>query len=291
MIPGNPSAVAREYIEHGKSETCPIVDMHGHFGPLRAGYLPSQPVEKLRRRLKRCGVKRLVCSAHDGLFGDLEGANEALQEAILQYPDTFLGYWVVNPHFHESIANAGAAYEQSQGFVGFKLAPDYHNYPVDGERYAPVLEYANAHGLLVLSHTWGKSPYSSPQQIGEAASRYPNAIFLMGHSGYGDWEASLEVARACPNVYLELTAVYVSHDFSLSPSGAGQSPAGWLHVNGIIEHMVATVSSERMLFGTDMPWYSPHYAAGAILFARISDEARHDIMHRNAERLLARWSI
>ena len=36
-----------------------------------------------------------------------------------------------------------------------------------------------------------------------------------------------------------------------------------------------------------MPWYSPHYAAGAVLFARIGDDDRHNILHRNAERLLA----
>jgi len=52
--------------------------------------------------------------------------------------------------------------------------------------------------------------------------------------------------------------------------------------------MVMKASSKKMVFGTDMPWYSPHYAAGAVLLARIDDEARHDILHRNAERLLTR---
>ena len=46
-------------------------------------------------------------------------------------------------------------------------------------------------------------------------------------------------------------------------------------------------SSKKIVFGTDMPWYSPYYAAGAVLFARITDEERHDILHRNAEKLLS----
>jgi predicted TIM-barrel fold metal-dependent hydrolase len=50
--------------------------------------------------------------------------------------------------------------------------------------------------------------------------------------------------------------------------------------------MVDSASSKKIVFGTDLPWYSPHYAAGAILFARIDDEARHDILWRNAEKLL-----
>jgi predicted TIM-barrel fold metal-dependent hydrolase len=41
-----------------------------------------------------------------------------------------------------------------------------------------------------------------------------------------------------------------------------------------------------MLFGTDLPWFDPHYTTGCILFARISDDDRHNIFHRNPERIL-----
>ena len=51
--------------------------------------------------------------------------------------------------------------------------------------------------------------------------------------------------------------------------------------------MVSEAGSGKIVFGTDLPWYSPLYAAGAVLFAGISDDARHDILHRNAERLLS----
>jgi hypothetical protein len=68
------------------------------------------------------------------------------------------------------------------------------------------------------------------------------------------------------------------------PSAPSLSP----HVNGLIEYMVATAGSNKVVFGSDLPWYSQHYHAGAVLFARISDDARHDILHRNAERLLGR---
>jgi predicted TIM-barrel fold metal-dependent hydrolase len=110
----------------------------------------------------------------------------------------------------------------------------------------------------------------------------------MGHSGYGDWKTSVSLARELPNVYLELTAVYVAHDFSMQPGGSGTPVPllSCLSVNGIIEYMVAEASSKKVIFGTDLPWYSPHWAAGTVLFARISDQARHDILHRNAERLL-----
>ena len=181
-------------------------------------------------------------------------------------------------------------FEQTRGFVGFKLGPEYHTYPLDGPRYAEALDYANSHKLLVLIHTWGGSPYDSPRQVALVAERYPEAAFLMGHSGFGDWETSVTVARDYPNAYLELTAVYAAHDFSQLPGGSSTPLQlnSCAHVNGIIEYMVEQAGSHKIVFGTDMPWYSPHYAVGAIMFARLDDEARHDICHRNAEGLLER---
>ena len=48
----------------------------------------------------------------------------------------------------------------------------------------------------------------------------------------------------------------------------------------------ANAGSEKIVFGTDMPWYSPHFAAGSVLFAHITDDDRHNILHRNAAKIL-----
>jgi len=169
-----------------------------------------------------------------------------------------------------------------------KFLPDYHAYPADGLHYAPALEYPNAHGLCVLVHTWGGSAFNSPQQVEIVARRYSNARLLLGHSGFGDWEFSAALARDVPNVYLDLTAVYASHDFSVLPAGSGTPSVlgSAVHVNGVIEYFVGIAGSRKVLLGTDLPWYSPDYAAGAVLYARIGEEDKHNILHRNAEKLL-----
>ena len=91
----------------------------------------------------------------------------------------------------------------------------------------------------------------------------------MGHCGYREWDRSIGIARAYPHVYLELTG---AHD-----------------ANGAIEKMVAGAGSHKMLYGTDLPWFDPLYVAGCILGARISDDDRHNILHRTAEKLLAKY--
>lgn len=50
--------------------------------------------------------------------------------------------------------------------------------------------------------------------------------------------------------------------------------------------MVREAGSEKIVFGTDLPWFDPHYGIGCVVFSRITDEDRHNILHRNAEQLL-----
>jgi predicted TIM-barrel fold metal-dependent hydrolase len=286
----NPSPIAQEYLEQGSSATCPLIDMHGHLGPFYGCYLPSSPLERMRHRLRRCGVRRIICSHHSALACDAEHGNALMQEVVNEHPDEFLGYWVINPNDPQTVARDLRSFDRRTGFVGFKFWPDYHLVPVNSPKYAAALDYADAYGLLVLVHTFGESPFDAPALLAEAAARYPRARFLMGHSGYGEWETSVAIARDLPNVYLDLTSVFQALDFAQMPGGSlmPRAPALSPHVNGLVEYMVETAGSGKVVFGSDLPWYSQHYHAGAVLFAHISDEARHDILHRNAERLLGR---
>jgi len=288
----NLSPIAQEYLVTGRSATCPIIDMHGHFGPYGGFYMPGAPIEKMRKTLKRCGVKRIICSPHAALMGDPAKGNAIMQQVIDSYPEQFLGYCVINPNYLEIAEETIASFPSLRGFVGFKLLPEYHFHPVTGPGYVPALEYANEHRLLVLVHTWGGTKYNSPGQLAEVAALYPDATFLMGHSGYGEWDVSVTAAHDLPNVVLELTAVYAADNFALlsfCPEWRGR--ASCPGINGIIEYMVTRAGSQKIVFGTDLPWYNPHYAAGAILFAHIEDEERHNILHRNAERLLSHYSF
>lgn len=284
----NPSPIAREYLEKGRSASCPIIDMHGHIGHFNSGYMPSAPLDRMIHSLQRCGVRRIVCMHHVAISYDVERGNALMQEVIDAHPDKFLGYWVINPNYPDIIKKDLRTFDQRRGFVGIKFWSDYHLVPVTSPKYAAALEYANEHSLLVMVHTWGESPFDAPGLVGQIAGLYPKAQFLMAHCGHGEWETAVSLARDLPNVYLDLTSVPNAHDFSLMPGGSlmPRAPVGGAQVSGIIEYMVETAGSKKIVFGSDLPWYSQHYHAGAILFARITDEARCDILHLNAERLL-----
>jgi predicted TIM-barrel fold metal-dependent hydrolase len=261
----NDSRLAHDFIVNGKSTSCSVIDMHGHYGPFQGIYFPSATSEAMVRTMDRAGVRMIVCSSHAALIDPARG-NPLMAEVVRRYPDRFRAYWAINPNYPEQIDSDLADYENHGEFVGFKFLADYHKYPITGPNYRPVLEYANRRGLLLLVHTWGNSQYDSPSSLATLAGEYPNVKFLMGHSGFGEWDMAVTVAREHDNIFLELTAAYA--------------------VNGYVEKMVREAGSEKVLFGTDLPWFDPHYGIGCILFAKISDEDRHNILHRNAEKLL-----
>jgi hypothetical protein len=265
MIDATP--LAQAFWQAGRTDACPIIDMHGHLGPFAGIWFPRGPIEGMIHTMDQAGVRLLCLVAHASLFMPDVG-NAATIEAVRRYPDRLRGYLAINPHYPEQTARDLAAYDQhADVWVGLKVLSDYHGKPMDDPAYAQAWEFANERELLVLAHTWGGSALNGAAQVRTIAQRYPRLKLLAGHCVHGDWAAATAVARDCPNVYLELTAV--------------------LDDRGVVEQFVAAGLSERILFGTDNPWFHPHHGIGTLLSADITDEDRHNILHRNAERLLA----
>ena len=258
------SAIVRDFVAHGKCESCPVINTHAHFGPYKGIYFPRHAPEKVIATLDRCGARYLVAAAH-GALGDTQRGNREYEKIMAQYPDRFKGYWAINPNYPQRVRDEVAAFTRDSGFVGFKFLSDYYAYPLNGEAYAPALEYADAHHLPILLHTWGGSVYDGPKLVDAIAEKYPQAILLMGHAGFGDWHGAAQVAARHPHVYLELTAAYA--------------------VRGAVELLVQKAGSEKIVFGDDHPWFSPYYGIGCVLFADITDTDRENILFRNAERI------
>jgi predicted TIM-barrel fold metal-dependent hydrolase len=262
----NDSQIAREFVETGVCTSCPVIDMHGHYGPFRGIYLPKPWAQGMIDTMDRSGVRCIVCSSHTSL-SDPERGNREMAEVVRKHPGRFYAYRTVNPNYPEKVKEEVARFDGEEGFAGFKFHPSGHSYPITGPAYVPALEFANERKLLLLTHTWGHSEYDGPSMVEKVAKAYPQITFLMGHSGYGEWDASLRVAKENANIYLELTAAS--------------------RVGGIITRMVREVGAKKVVFGTDLPWFDPHFGIGSVCFSRITEEDRHDILHRNAERMLA----
>ena len=90
----------------------------------------------------------------------------------------------------------------------------------------------------------------------------------MAHCG-GNWSCfphAVDVINKHDNIY---------GDFAVASSPEGN-----------VEWFVGQVGSKKMLFGTDMPFYDPSPTLARVAMARISDEAKADILGLNIKRLL-----
>ena len=118
--------------------------------------------------------------------------------------------------------------------------------------------------MVVLMHTYGADAALSLVPL---ADKYRNAKFIAAHSEVG----IDSVARLAD-------AVNVRDNLYLDTALAGAS-------EGSIELLAKYVDTKKILFGTDIGFYSPNFSLGRIAMADIEDEVKLDIMGRNAAKL------
>ena len=245
---------------------CPIVDTHAHLGPFRAIYLPEAALDDMIGGMDRCGVESIWLAPHSALHGDTREGNREMLDAVQAHPGRVYGYCTVNPNFPADIPEELDRYLDEPGVLGIKAHPTIHEHPITGPNYRAALERVNAEKRLMLCHTWGKDGGCGAGDMRKVAETYPDIRLLLGHSCYGAWEEAIALAAEFPNVYLELTAA--------------------AHVYGLLEWMCREAGSEKVLYGTDYPWFDHMAYAGFVTYAHIQEDEMRNILYKNAKRLL-----
>ena len=248
----------------------PIADCHGHFGvqPDFPGHKGS--AEEMVQVMDLLNIEILAITSTLACYNDCPRGNAEVAEVLKKYPRRFLGYITVNPN------PAGEALCELERWSAFhrppliKLHPDLHKYPVQGPNYVPVWDYANQTGAIVLVHTWDSDSNCGPLLLAPIAKQFPKARIILGHSGVTirGYEQSFEAAKAAANLFLDISGSQ-SH-------------------RTIIERAVKRVGSNRILFGSDMPFLEAAVSLGRVLSARIRDEEKERILRFNFLELLER---
>ena len=106
-------------------------------------------------------------------------------------------------------------------------------------------------------------------KIEEIAKKYKNAPIIIGHSGFTSYESkriAIEACRTTENVFVD-TAISSTYD-------------------GAIEWIVGQVGADKVLFGTDLPFYECSHNVGKIALSKISDKDKLKIFGENAKKIL-----
>jgi predicted TIM-barrel fold metal-dependent hydrolase len=194
-------------------------------------------------------------------------------DAIERSParDRFVPFASVHPR-HSGWRDALTGFAR-RGARGVKLHPEMQRFAPDDPEAMAIYAECERLGLPVIFHA-GRSgiepesirPYALIRHYVPAIQAYPRVQFVLGHAGARDVADAVAAARQFPNVWLEIAC-----------QGATQ-----------LAEIVATVGPERVVFGSDWPFYPLAATLAKVLLVTERDPgARAAILAGNAERVFA----
>ena len=200
------------------------------------------------------------CSAE--LF---KAANVAVHDAMKRYPGKVYGMAYVHAgHIKEALYEIDHCV-QDLGMIGLKL---YFDYFMDDPVQEPIIEKCIDLGIPIMMHSMrcmdppnhkSQPLCSTGVHMANAAKRYPEATFQMGHFTITDWEYQLKAIAPYKNIYTDMSG------------SAYDAPQ--------IEYAVDMLGADRILFATDGSMVS---CVGKILGADIRDADKKIILEGTA---------
>jgi predicted TIM-barrel fold metal-dependent hydrolase len=233
------------------------------------------------------GIQRAAVSRLENVFyKDCLAGNRELYELIASHPgyaDRFLPLYAVNPAFPGWDVDLEICRRDlglARGAAGLRLYPTYHQYALDSEPLAQVLERAVALDVPVVlntrlederTHHWlCKVAAPSAESLASAIASASDARWVLcglrAPQIRGVWR-TLEAQGVAPRVQLLF-------DISL--------------VQGPIDEcqlLVEEIGAERLAFGTNLPLTVPESAALALAYADLPPATVAQIAAGNAARL------
>jgi predicted TIM-barrel fold metal-dependent hydrolase len=258
-----------------------IIDGHTHMSRTLAKWedhsqtdIDSHAKQALRR-MDIMGVSSMIIAEYSLYEPDLSDGRTFIEEHLAKYGDRFHGYF---PGLDFASINETKLIHRiddlftRQYYVGFKMHNNHWSIPVTDPRFEPVWKYADKHRLPVLLHTWDDN-YDAPKMLKGIVPRYPNAIFLLGHSGNVDRMDAEMLAIENPNVYLEWCGSFLN-------------PTDW-------RETLDRLGNRRLIYGSDfISWeaqwgHDPAWEMGRLLSLDVPDETLIPILGDNMRRILA----
>jgi predicted TIM-barrel fold metal-dependent hydrolase len=232
-----------------------VFDSHMHIGSLGAQHGVSLDADGLVEAMRENGIDAGLLFAAD---------NEAVRDVVDAVDGVYGLYWA-NPRTPGYVEEA-RSYLDHPGFVGFKLHPIRDGFHPNDLAVHPLLELAVERDVPVLIHS-GHPIFSLPWIIEELVVEFPAAKVVLGHMGHGNVvyiNASIEVGRRNPNVYLETSGMP-------------------MHTK--IRDAIDALGPTRVLYGSAMPAFHPKVEQGKVRLSGLSDELVDRVLDRNARRL------
>jgi len=204
--------------------------------------------------------------------------NEKLKPFI--YLDPLMGTENMISEISDKVENFGAK--------GIKIYPGLGRYfPSDPLLY-PVYETAIKLEIPVISHG-GLFPadkeYTAPRNFVEVFKNFPNLKFIIAHLGRVYYDEILDISEKFPNVYFD-TSSAIPGDANGNILRKAEKFLGPLLSDDEAVNLIRKIGVERVMFGSDYPWFHPGYDVKRILNLQLSETEKQKILGLNARNVI-----
>jgi len=168
---------------------------------------------------------------------------------------------------------------------GLKIHPGEGQFFPYDQTLWPIYEALEKRGLPVISHSGPDAynpdaDYARPRAFAKIAERFPGLHLVIAHMGNGLFEESMEVAGKYPNIFFDTSAL-IPGDKNGEPLEGHSSLS-----NEEAVELIRKIGVDRVMFGSDYPWYHPLWDLKRFLRLEFSDAEKKALLVDNAKRIL-----
>src|SRR6185437_3301895 len=143
----------------------------------------------------------------------IDGDDEVTARAVAKYPDKFVGFACIDPRMPDCMDLLIHATRDLK-LKGVKFGPIYNGVSLLDPRMEPIYAYLERRNLPLTMHMGTTFGLNAPVELGRPvdvdtiARRHPELKMIMAHMAHPWYEECVVVARKCPNVYCEVSAIF-----------------------------------------------------------------------------------
>ncbi|MGN0506951.1 MAG: amidohydrolase family protein [Lachnospiraceae bacterium] len=262
-----------------------VIDFHTHIFP---DAIAARTIRKLE---ENSGISAATDGTRNGLLASMERSGvdlsvilpvatkasqsesirEFAKETNAAYSGRLLSFAGIHPDCEDYKKELDTIC--AEGFAGIKLHPDYQGVMIDDARFMNIIEYADALGLIIVTHAgrdigMPEPVHCPPEKMRKVLDALKPKKMVLAHlGGWQQWEEVSEYL-AGTDAWLDTAFIY-----------------DYISEERFLE-IVEKHDKKKILFATDSPWSDAAKGIAWIKSLPLTAEEKEDILSGNAKRLL-----
>jgi len=211
------------------------------------------------------------------MISRLQRRNAWTCEVAREHPQlvAFVG---LDPSMSEGELLAEIEARRDGGARGIKLHPAAQRFYPNDDRLAPVYSRAAELDWPVIFHSGAfalgpaTTRQASLQHFPPLLRAFPRLTVVLGHMGFGDWNTCAAIARDFPNAMFD--CCFIVNGTEPKPEISNEDAAAAFR----------KVGTDRVMFGSDYPWFDPALDAARIARLPLTEAEKRAVLYENAAR-------